>query len=148
MAKPPTDLIEAFRVEADRDVESIAVLLIEDGFEVAIMRVLAAWPQIEHEWLEPKHARPDDGLPTAAAWRWLVSGLAIDYGDLAAAAGVDRATARAKLKMLLGCRLVLPDGTLSKTAHVSLQEHAKRALKLKSSKAAARAAPRDDGGAN
>lgn len=131
MAKIPRDIVEAFRVEADRDVESIAVLLVDDGFEVGIMRVLASWPKLDHGWRKPKRPCPDDGKPTAAAWSWLVSGLELDYDAIASAAGVSRSVAREKVAVLLGNRLCLPDGTISKMASRSLQEHARVALGLK-----------------
>lgn len=146
MAKLPTALMEAFRVSADRDLEAVACLLIDDGFDAATMRVLAAWPQVEIGWDSPDRKCPGDGSPTPAAWRWLCDGIEFDVGELAAVAGVERAVARDKTEMLLGNRLVFPDGSIAKPARASLQRHAREALGLKPPKAPAnKPEPRDDG---
>jgi hypothetical protein len=140
------DLVEAFRVDADRDVESIVVLLIEDDkLEVGAMRVLASWPQLRHRWARPRRARPDDGQPTPDAWHWLVSGLDIDYDELAKAAGVSRAIARARIHVLLANKLALPDGSVSKPARAALQQHARRALGVRAKKQDGAKAKPDDG---
>jgi hypothetical protein len=136
------DLIEAFRVDANRNVESIVVLLIEENdFEVASMRVLSSWAHVEVRWSRPRRAKPDDGRPTPAAWAWLVSGLDVDYDALSKAAGVSRAIARERTAVLLANKLVLPDGTISNPAHAALQQHAKRALGVRSKKDPATAKP-------
>lgn len=130
--KPPAPLIAAFREVADREIESVAALLVDDGFDAETMRVLAAWPQLEHGWREPKKPCPDGGvLPTPAAWRWLCSGHGLDAVGLADAAGVSIAVARAKAAVILGNRLVMPDGTLTKPARAALSAHARRALGIK-----------------
>lgn len=146
MAKLPTSIMEAFRASADRDLEAVACLLIDDGFNAETMRVLAAWPQVELGWENPGRKCPGDGAPTPAAWRWLVEGIRMDAGELATIAGVSRAVAREKSEMLLGNRLVFPDGSLAKPARASLQRHAREALGLKPPKPPpSRPEPRDDG---
>lgn len=133
MAKPPQTLIEAFRAVADNAVENIVCLIIDDDkFEAATMRVLSAWSSAAMTWTKPNGKCPDDGRPTNDAWRWLVSGLDVDYDELASAAGVGRSVAVAKAAVLLGHRLVMPDGSITTIAHKALQEHVKNALKMKS----------------
>ena len=146
MPKPPPLLLAAFREVADKEVESIACLLIEEAFDAETMRVLAAWGQTEVGWRAPKDPCPDDGKPTPAAWRWLTSGLEVDYDALAEASGTTRRVARAKAAMLLGNHLVFPDGSVSTPARGALQSHARRALGIKAKEKKPPAAPA--GGAN
>jgi hypothetical protein len=129
--KPPEELVAAFRALVDKASEGIAMLLVDNGFDAATMRVLAAWPHLEHGWEQPKRPCPSS-MPTPAAWRWLVSGHRYEAQQLADAAGVTIAIARAKATMLLGARLALPDGTITSSASAALAAHARRALGLKS----------------
>lgn len=126
----PTDLVEAFRAVADKDVESVACLLLDDGFCAETMRVLAAWRQLDLRWTAPRAPCPDSGYPSSAAWRWLVAGLDVDYDEVAAVSNVSRSVARGRVATLLGNRLVLPDGSISKMARAAIQEHARGALGL------------------
>lgn len=148
MNQVATALVGAFRVEADAAVEAVAILLVDDGFDAQTMRVLAAWQNAPIAWSAPKRKCPDGGKPTAAAWAWLVAGLEVDYDAIASTANVTRQVARAKVAMLLGGRLVLPDGSLAKPARASLQQHARRALGLKTKMPAAAPKPVDDGNTN
>lgn len=117
--KLPTALIEAFR--AVESVESMAVLLHEDGFDQAALRALSAWQHSDHSWTTPERPCPNDGKPTAAAWRWLVSTWEIDIDAIADAANVSRSTARSLIQLLIGNRLIYPDGTIAKAASSALR---------------------------
>lgn len=142
--KPPADLLDAFRVEADNNVAAVAVLLIDDGFDAAVMRVLASWTAIYVGWKRPSSKRPDDGAPTGAAWRWMVTGIEYDLNALADAAGCSRAMAVRSIDMLLANKLALPDGSISRPARAALQQHARQALGLKPAKEKAAAKKPDD----
>ncbi len=121
MSKPPVELLAAF--QASEEVQSIAVLMVEEGFDADVMRVLAAWQQSHHEWTQPKRACPDHGRPTARAYAWLVSGWEIDSEAIARAADVSPSVARAKIDVLIGSRLIYPDGTMAKAAQAALRSH-------------------------
>ncbi len=116
---PPDDLLAIFRA-AERK-EAVAVFVTEDGFDAATVHVLAAWQTTDHVWVEPRDKRPESSEPTAAAWRWLVSGWQIDYAAVAIAADVSFAMARAKMDMLVRSRLVYPDGKMAAAARGTLQ---------------------------
>jgi hypothetical protein len=117
--KPPPLLLEAFR--STELLESIGALLDGDGFDAEVCRILAVWPNVGHEWKQPERPCPDDGIPTAAAWRWIWSGSQTDIAELAEAANVSRSTAREKLTMLIAARCVYPDGGISKGARGAIQ---------------------------
>lgn len=117
--KPPASLIDAFRaIEA---VEQLGVLIAEDGFDQETLHVLSSFLHCEHTWREPSRKCPDNGRPTAAAYAWLMSGLTLDYVAIAEAAGVSRQAASARMAMLIGNRLVYPDGQIHKLARAALQ---------------------------
>jgi hypothetical protein len=128
------DLIAAF--QAAEQNEAAAVLLDDkDGFDAPALRVLAAWGTRSHRWTSPPRRCPDNGRATPAAYAWLVSGLEVDYHAVAEAAGVSLAVARAKVRVLLGNRLVYPDGSLARIARATLQASiAKRIRKLQPKK--------------
>ncbi len=138
VAKPPQQLIEAFR--AVELAEHTAALMIEEGFDAEAMRVLAAFQHAEQLWSQPKKPCPTV-MPTPGAWAWLVSGWTVDFFELSRAAGVSEATARGKLDMLRGNHLIYPDGTMSKWATAALRSHVANRIsgggKKKRSKAAA-----------
>ena len=123
--KPPSSLIEAFRsLEA---AEQIGVLVAEDGFDPETVRVIAAFLNIDHTWRMPSRRCPDRGRPTAAAYSWLMSGYVIDHIAIADAAGVSRQSVVERMAMLIGNRLIYPDGTINIWARKALQtEVAKR----------------------
>lgn len=117
---PPADLIAAFK--ASESPSSIAVLMIQDGFDAVSMRVLAAWQHVKLSWRAPEGKQPDNGRPTPAAWQWICRGLQVDFVALAEAADVVQLVAREKARMLLGARLVYPDNTLARSAQAALNE--------------------------
>lgn len=114
-------LIDAFRALDANNTESLAPLLVEDGFDAETIRVLAAWPHTDHPWTAPARACPDEGRPTRAAWRWLMSGLELDVTAIADLANVSCDTAKDKLRILIGSRLVYPGGDISAAGHTALQ---------------------------
>lgn len=113
------DLIAAF--QASEQNESAAILIDDEGFDFVTIRVLTAWWNSDHDWVEPTRPCPDDGQPTARAYAWLMSGASIDYVAIADAAGVSRAQARQRMAQLLGNRLIYPDGQMAKVAKASMQ---------------------------
>lgn len=146
-SKPPLILIAEF-VNLER-LEDVAVLTAEDGFDAETMRVLAAWEKTEQRWSKPRGEMPT--RPTAAAWRWLVSGWELDIPAIADAAAVTYGTARDRMAVLTGNRLVYPDGTMSKFARNALRAH--MGMRLNAGKGPRQAAPAPrsgdrDGGTN
>lgn len=126
MASPPSDLIRAF--EAAAKAEDLGAVMVEDGWNAEAMRVLAATQHVEHRWIEPKRPCPDGGRATPAAWAWLISGLEIDFVELAAAADVTVPIARRKWMQLASARLVMPDGSMTKWARAALKKHVAQRL--------------------
>ncbi len=120
MTPAARSLISAFQGVEQAD--QIAGLLGAEGFDVEMIRVLAAWQQTEHIWKTPLAKNPPDrGMPTARSYAWLVSGWRLDYVAIADAAGVSRQCAQEKLAVLLGNRLIYPSGEMTKHARAALQ---------------------------
>lgn len=135
-------LVRAF--QAAEQVEQVAALLGEDGFDVETIRVLSAWQTTEQVWKAPGHRQPDKGSPTARAWAWLVAGWRFDYVAIADAANVSRHVARARMAVLIGNRLIYPTGELTKAARGALQASIAKHIRGKKKKAE----KADDGGSN
>lgn len=114
---PPPTLLAAFK--AAETVEGVGAMLVDDGFDALTLRVLSAWENTEHRWSKPKKPCPDDGRPTSAAWSWLCSTWAVDYGAIAEGAGVSRDVARERVAVLLHARLIYPDGQIAKAARTA-----------------------------
>lgn len=112
-------LVAAFqKIESDA---AGAVLLEDDGFDLASARVLTAWMHVVQPWSAPRPACPDGGRPTPSSYAWLMSGLKVNDIAIADAAGVSRATARGRVRMLIGNRLVYPDCIIAKVARAALE---------------------------
>ncbi len=128
-SRPPADLLAAFR--AVESVEHIGVLLADDGFDATLIKVLSAWEHAEHWWTTPAEPCPDDGRPTAAAWRWIVSGWVIDV----AGTGLSRDVVREQMAILQHARLVYPDGNIAAAARkavtATIRERLKRGVQKK-----------------
>lgn len=141
---PPSELLAAFR--ALEAIEHVAVLMVdEDSWDAEAMRVLSAFQHLDHRWEPPSPKAPDGGRPTARAWNWLCSGWALNLGELASAANVSEGTARAKLAILRGNRLVYPDGGIAKAAQAALRSHVRARLIPPGPKRRTPPAPKDDG---
>lgn len=120
--EPPSELLDAFRaVEKVDGLERLGAIVADDGFDAEAVRVIVAWMNVEHRWCRPDRACPDGGRPTQRAWIWLVSGIDLDVTAVADAANVSRGTARAKIAVLLGAKLVYPGGDVTKGARAALQ---------------------------
>lgn len=122
MTPEATALVRAF-VEADNkgQLEQASILVVDDGFDAAAIRVLAAWAHTDHRWVTPARPCPDGGRPTPRSYKWLMDGVKVDYDALADAAGVTRSVARQKVAMLLGARLVYPDGKVATAGKLAMQ---------------------------
>lgn len=114
-------LISAFRKLVTN--ETLAVIAAEGGFDVVAMRVLAAWRNTEHVWVTPSKPVPDEGAPTAAAWRWLVRAWTIDVIAVARGANVSKNVAQDKIDQLVDARLIYPDGSMAVCAENALKLH-------------------------
>lgn len=112
--RPPPTLLAAFRKR--EQIEDIAVLMGEEGFDPTIIRVLTAWQHTDQKWRKPKKPPPNGDLPTAANWVWVMKHWAADVTAVADAARVTFSVARASLEALMLNRLIYPDGTMAKAA--------------------------------
>lgn len=112
--------MEAFR-SSEPGPESLAALLAEDGFDLESVRVLGAWMRAEHGWVKPRKPCPDDGRPTARAYRWLCSGMVYDETLLAMAAGLSLGRTREKLAVLFGSQLLYPFGQITNSALLAIR---------------------------
>lgn len=136
------DLVAAFK-RAEQP-EAVAALINDDGFDAAAVRVLVAWTNAHHEWKAPPRKMPDEGRPTPRAWEWLFAGLVVDHTAIADAANVGVAVARAKLGLLIGNRLVYPDGTISAAAKAGLQASVAARVKQSPKRERATASKKED----
>lgn len=129
------DIVEAFRA-IDSNQDAIPVL----GDEEA-MRVLVAWSKTDQRWKAPR-TKPPAMRPGnhATVWRWVVEGWTIDVTAVAKIAGVQVRVARDKLDMLVGLRLIFPDGVMASSAKTALNVHVAGKLGVKQ-RAQRRAAP-------
>ena len=128
----------------EQNTDAVVVL----GDEQA-MRVLVAWQKIDNEWSPPATRVP---VVTAGGmgrlWKWIVAGwdvLKIER-EVARLAGVPRHIAHEKLEMLVGNRLIYPDGSMAGGARSALAIHTAKKLGIKQQPAAKPAAvkPNDD----
>lgn len=116
--RPPPNLLLAFKaLEQPTD---IAVLLIDDGFDATLVRVLGAFEKANNRWDAPKKPCPDDGRPTPAAWAWLVAGWKFDYESITRGANISRDQVRERIQVLVQSRLIYPDGTISTHARKAI----------------------------
>ncbi len=129
--RPPAELLAAFR--ATEAVEHVGVLLLDDGFDAVSIKVLTAWESSDHRWRSPAGPCPDDGRPTATAWRWLASGWVIDVATIAVGCGLSREVVRERVSILQHARLIYPDGGIAKAARqavtATIRERLKRGVR-------------------
>ncbi len=132
-SRPPAQLLAAFR--AIESIEHIGVLLIDDGFDANSIRVLTAWEHTDHRWSAPSEPCPDDGMPTATAWKWLLSGWDVDIAAIAAGSGLSRDVVRERVAVLQHARLIYPDGGIAAAARkavtATIRERLKRGVQKK-----------------
>lgn len=148
MARPRFNLesvLAPFR-GLEQNTDAVVVL----GDEQA-MRVLVAWQKLDNKWSPPTARAP---VVSAGAmgrlWKWVVAGW--DIGgverDIARLAGVPRHIAHEKLEMLVGNRLIYPDGSMASGARSALAIHTAKKLGIKqqppAKPAAAPKTPNDD----
>lgn len=126
---PPHAVIERFKKA--ESIDQIAVLMVAEGFEPEVLRVLSAWKRSEHQWVEPKRPCPESMLE---AWRWLVEGWTVDVDAIAETANVSIAVARSRINVLQGNRLIYPDGTMVTFVVAALHSAMKKQLGLKKPK--------------
>lgn len=120
--------------------EVVAVFRAREGSEDAIvvigdepaMRVLAAWRNVDQSWTKPDGAPPEaiEGK-LGRLWGWIVSGWDLDARRIARLAGMPTARVHEKLEILVGNRLIYPDGSMSKAARAALLGFTAKQLGIK-----------------
>lgn len=93
----------------------------EDGLVILgdedACKVLVAWQKTDQLWRHPRSPAPEATHGRMEAlWTWIVSGWEIDDAKVARLAGVPFSVTHAKLEMLIGNRLIYPDGSMSGAA--------------------------------
>lgn len=116
--RPPSDLLAAFK--ALEQATDIAVLLVDDGFDAVLVRVMGAFEKANNRWAAPKRPCPDNGRPTADAWDWLVSGWKLDLESISKGANISRDATRDRVGVLIQSRLIYPDGSISSHARKAI----------------------------
>lgn len=116
--RPPSDLLAAFK--ALEQATDIAVLLVDDGFDAVLVRVMGAFEKANNRWDAPKRPCPDGGRPTADAWDWLVSGWKLDLESISKGANISRDATRDRVGVLIQSRLIYPDGSISSHARKAI----------------------------
>lgn len=124
------DVLTPFRgLEQNQD--AVVVL----GDENA-MKVLVAWTHVDNVWTKP--SKPAPAIVSgkmSKLWQWVVSGWDTDVmmRDIARAAGLPVAIVHDKLNVLIGNRLIYPDGTMAAGARAALSVHTAKKLGIKQS---------------
>lgn len=109
------------------------------------MKVLSSWSKVDQAWRKPRGKAPvfahdNHGL----VWAWIRSGWTCDIEAVAAGAGVSERVAVEKLAILIGNRLIYPDGSTARGARIALQVWLAAKLGLKSKPAKAKRSGDDD----
>lgn len=139
----PTSLeyfLAPFRgVEDNQD----AIIIIEDA---DAMRVLIAWTHVDNEWYAASTACPPivHGK-LAAAWDWIRAGWDFDERKISRLAGLPHGIVHAKLEILIGNRLIYPDGSMAKGTRLAMSAFTARRLGIKPG-AAGKSKPPTSGG--
>jgi hypothetical protein len=113
------------------------------------MRVLVAWTHVDNEWAAPELPRPRI-LPgrMSALWDWIVAGWDVEsmVQRVSRTSGVPADIVHSKLEILIGNRLIYPDGSMAKGAKAALNVIARRKLGIKQipQRPAAQPAPKKD----
>lgn len=139
------DVLAPFRaLEANED--AIPIL----GDEAAL-KCLAAWSKTDHRWVKPKTRPPRFTHGNhAVVWEWMVGGWRLDLAGVAKRAGLSERTVHEKMAMLVGNRLMYPDGSMSKAAKTALNIYVAGKLGIKQTKPKAQSTAKavDDDKAN
>ena len=133
------DVLAVFKAkETDQD----GLVIIGDD-EAA--RVIIAWSHTDQHWTQPKRVAPAI-VPdkTFELWRWVVEGWRIDHYDVARLSGVQPAVALDKLNLLVGNRLIYPDGTIALGGRSALRVYTANKLGVKLGAKNKQPKPRDD----
>lgn len=137
------DFLAPFRgVEDNQD----AIIILEDE---NAMRVLVAWTHVDNTWYAPSTACPPivHGK-LAAAWDWIRAGWDLDERKVARLAGLPHGIVHGKLEVLIGNRLIYPDGSIAKGTKLALSAFTARRLGIKpeATRKSKSQASRDDDG--
>src|SRR5437016_1459926 len=93
-----------------RSLEETDDALVVLGDEAA-MKVLVAWSHTDQAWVRPEGKQP---LPIhgrlGQLWMWITAGWDLDVRRIAQLAGIPSMVVHEKIMMLVGNRLVYPDG--------------------------------------
>ncbi len=117
-----------FQFRATETTEDAMVIVADDQ----ALQVLAAWKNSTHRWVPPVGKPPVYALPNGAAlWDWICHGWTIDTEEVAHGAGLSDFITRDKLRVLQRNRLIYPDGSIAKGAHLALQAGMARRLGVK-----------------
>lgn len=120
------DIIEAFLV---LDSNEAAVPILDDADAI---KVLVAWSRTDNAWRRPR-AKPPKVQPGShgAAWAWAVAGWTIDVASIARIAGLQTRVVRDKVDMLVGLRLIYPDGRMAKSARTAINVYVGKKIGVK-----------------
>lgn len=121
-----TEILRALRTLESPD-DIIPVLGDEDA-----MKVMIAWSKTDQRWSMPRGKVPTlQAGNHQSVWSWIVLGWTFDHALIAKIAGVGPRVVHQKLEMLVGLRLIYPDGQMSKSARTALQVHVSQKLGIK-----------------
>lgn len=108
------------RYRASEAKETAAIVLQDKDLQ----RVLAAWPQVAWDPVEP----PPWGWQGPSCWAELWLGVRIEEAALLDMTGLQTGRARVALRRAISLRLIYPDGTVHHVARLVLQKLLKDAL--------------------
>jgi len=118
------EAIEFFKGE--ELVEDITVLFSKDqaAYAESLRKIVSAWPKIKLERTPAKKPCPDDEY---GRWIWLWDQVSYDLEEIKKITGV-RMAVEALTKILIGNRIIYPDGTISGWAGKALKQFLKSQL--------------------
>lgn len=101
-----------------------AVLVVKGDPE--LIRILVSWPNIE---ISPRsYISPLSDSSSAASWGWLWKNTDYSQDDLRTNCGVDEESLKAKLAVLIGNRIIYPDGSVNPHVAKFLEQSARSLL--------------------
>lgn len=118
------DILNKFKTS--EQMEDILPITGKDAEAERLRKILIAWRKIEIKKTPTKTKPPEDEI---ALWNWLWKNVSFDEEQLKSIAGI-RGNIQDSMNVLIGNRLIYPDGTISVFASKALKQLLKTQLKL------------------
>lgn len=114
MAESWSDRLAWFKSEENPE----AVLVVAD--DPALTKIVVAWPTINVERKEPSRALSAES--EHESWQWLWKNVHYSQAEIAQRTGIRGETLERKMQILIGNRVLYPDGTVNSFVQRYLRE--------------------------